>query len=492
MGNPETKYKIRHTTIESAALGFCRIQNILSNSKKLGKEKEYRAFMKDVIQHLRDKSSICDMGLLFNALTEKRHADVLLSLDNEEDPMIIQADSGGLQQITLGIKVTEQDKIDIYKRQAKYSTHSMSFDKMPILVDETARDQMGVSMSLNHSAKYFVRELLYESGFESGKNIIDQCQEIEKMPPDEVRSKILIILQGSAFEDYQEYSRGLFDSFNELPVEKRDKYYNYIGGISFGMSGITNYFELFDIYARAAIELTNVPEQFRGMLHFLGAGGMTKIGPLYALQDSYFGKDVHFTFDSTSRTSSSTYGIFTQLREKGDGLYMKKGKIGRKINATTLKFLDDVYQEFKPLLEKHFDYDISTLEKFRNTFSNYRDDGLRLIKELTDKYGDDKGTEYYVNGTGIADFLFWASETVKFFRILEEFHSGRFGLVTDKQIRKGLERLSTVENYDDYMKNHREFLRLLLKDKTLGNINVVETVDEFYGIVNSGIDDEEW
>jgi len=481
---------IKHTTIESASLSFARIQAILNNSKKLGKP-EYREFVQDVLYYLKHKTDNCDLGLLWNALTEKDNAETLISLSKPEDPFVIHADSGGLQQITLGIKVDEEGKQGIYKRQAMYSTESMSFDKMPILVDDSEKTD-GVSMSLDHSAKYFVRELLYDVGRESGFNVMDQCKAMAKLPEEDVKSKILVIIQGSRFEDYQEYARGLFSVFEELPEEERELYYKQIGGLSMGMSGITNYFDLIDLYCRAPKDLTAAPERFRNLIHFLGVGGPTKVAPLYAINSNFFGdRDIHYTFDSTSRTSCSTYGRFTENDKSRGYIKLKTCNLGRELNDQVYKHLEDVYNEFKPLLLKHFNYDISDIDKFRNIFSPYRDDKLRLSKELEEKFGEPQGAIEYLNCTSVSDFLHWCIELVKFYELLDVYSSGDFRPLNNKKLRLAVETLYKTTSYEDYMNTGiREFLHRSLSKIKLGNINIVETVEEFENKKVHPLDDE--
>ena len=484
---------IKHTTIESAVLSFARIQAILNNSKKLDLP-EYRAFVIDVLYHLKHKTKNCDLGMLWNALTEKDNEEVLIGLSKPEDKFIIHADSGGLQQITLGIKVDEAGKQGIYKRQAKFSTDAMSFDKMPIMVDESRKTE-NVSMSLDHSAKYFVRELLYDVGRESGYNVLDQCKAIAKIPKEEVNAKILVIIQGSKFSDYQEYARGLFSVFNELPEDERETYYDLIGGLSMGMSGITNYFDLIDLYCRAPKDLTAAPEKLRKTIHFLGVGGPTKVAPLYAIKPNFFGdRDIHYTFDSTSRTSCSTYGRFTENTKTRGHIKLKTCNLGRSVTPQVYKHLEDVKEEFGFLLEKHFPhYDISDIDKFRNIFSPYRDDKLRLSKELIKKYGDRDGSIAYMNCTSINDFLHWCIELVKFFELLDEYSTGEFRAINNKPLRHAINTLFKCETYEDYMQPAvREFMYLTLKDIKLGNINIVETVQDFENKKTVPMDEEGW
>lgn len=481
---------IKYTTIESATLSFARIKVILSND--LAGSKRYFNFIQDLIYDLKHRTKNCNMGLLWNALTEANDAKLLHSLSKPEDPLEIHADSGGLQIITLGYKVDEQGKRDIYTRQGKYSTHAMSFDKMPILVDESAKVE-GVSMSLNHSAKYFVRELLYDVGRESGYNVVEQCKTIAAIPYNERQGKVLIIIQGSEFRDYQEYARGLFSVFNELPEEERELYLKQVDGISMGMSGITNYFDLMDLYCRVPVELTAIPEKLRNLVHFLGVGGPTKIAPLYAINDNFFGKrDIHYTFDSTSRTSTATYGRST-INETTEGfINQKANKLGRKKSPEVQEHVEYIRTNFKHLFDKHFpEYDISNTDKFRNIFSSYRDDGLRLSKDLIDKFGEEEGRAQYIKCNSINDLMHWASELIKFFMLIDDYAKGEYRNLNDAKLRKCVYKLHDIKDYDEYMKN-REYFKLNLVNIRLGNINILETMEQFNDLKNQGILEEDW
>ena len=273
------KHKLKLTYISSAITSFARASGILESGKKIGKEKEYHGLMQDILYRIDGYSENCDHGTLWNALTEKSHKKILMGLhDPARDEMIVMADSGGLQQITLGINVTDEGRKDIFKRQAEFSTHAMNFDEMPVLVNESLREKFASQgggeqgLKMNHSIKYFIKELRYERGRESGENIkeqIDIILDFIKENPEKPTTKVLTIIQGWDIEDYNEYARGVFSVFNEMEEEEREKYYEHIGGISLGTSGIISYFRMFDLYCRAPIDLTEIPERFRNFIHIL-------------------------------------------------------------------------------------------------------------------------------------------------------------------------------------------------------------------------------
>ncbi len=484
---------IKKTTIESASLSFARIKGILTTAKDLGKEEPYRKFIMAVLKDLSDKSTSCNFGLLWNAWTEKRDADILMKLTHPENPVVIHADSGGLQEITLGIQYTKEDKTAIYERQGRWSTHAMSFDKMPIIVDY---EQGGSSVDMSN--RYFVKELIYEAGRESGLNVLEQCRVISEIPKEERKAKILVIIQGNTFEDYKEYAKGLFSVFDDLDKETKELYYKQIGGLSMGMSGTGNYFNLIDLILRSPVDFDMIPEELRNEIHFLGVGGITRVAPFFAIDDNFYGdRDIHFTFDSTSRTSSSTYGKFTKLEPKEDGGYRKKTlTTGRVYNKKVKDHLEDVYFENKINIEKYLtDRNIKCYEDFKEELSSYRSDGHRLFNDMI-KGGmtEPEARNIRLGSTLVSDFLHWVTELIKFFKMLDMYESGDFSLLSKKEFERAVVFIKGIKNYDEYMlPKNREFLRLILEPIKMSEINIVDKVEDINKNKHKlNIDDEEW
>jgi hypothetical protein len=484
---------IRKTTIESAALSFARIKGIISSSEAAGYGDEYKNFVKDVLLDLSTRSDNCEFGLLWNAWTEKGDAEMLMELTHPDNPVIIHADSGGLQEITLGLTLTPEDKQAIYTRQGKFSTRAMSFDKMPIVTDDGAKNT-----AVDMSTRYFVRDMLFEVGLESGQNVLNQCKLISELPVEERKSKVLVIIQGSNFEDYLEYARGLFSAFDDLDEATKELYYEQIGGLSMGMSGVSNYFDLIDLILRSPVEFTMVPEHLRNEIHFLGIGGFTRVAPIFAIQDDFFGKDrdVHYTFDSTSRTSAATYGKYTHLVEKEEGIYTKKTlQLGREYNKTVEMHVNRLYETYKHLFAKHLtDKPLKDVEDFRENFTPYRKDGLRLSSQMIKSGMSEEEARYMRLGvTLVSDFLHWSSEVIQFYKILDMYANKNFDVLGKAQYRKAIYHLSKVETYEDYMQEkNRGYLKLVLTEMKMSEINIVETKSDIKHKRAITIDDEEW
>jgi len=539
MNNP--KHKLKLTYIASAVATFTRATAILDSADKYGKKEEYKNLLTDILYRLDSYSDNCDLGTLWNALIEKSHKKTLYKFyDESKHRLMVQSDSGGLQQITLGIKVTDEDRKNIFRRQAEYSTHAMNFDEMPVLVNENLREKFEYKcaadqgIKANHSIKYFVKELRYDKGRASGFNIKEQIEvfmEFQKNNPHKDCAKVLVIIQGWDIEDYNEYARGVFSVFNEMEEKEREKYYEYIAGISLGTSGIISYFRMLDLYCRAPIDLTEIPERFRTLIHILGLGGNNKSGVLFALQDGFFGKEVHYTYDSTTLTSVSTFGRYTEIEEikcqrDGEDVSYIKAKgctLGRvKITPKIKKFMSEVQDEFEDLLDKHLGSGKLTRDEFRNKFSPWRDDEFTGIKDFENAFGGKdciKAREEYNNAISLNTFLHFALEAKTFMTILDHMKEGDFNSINDKEYRKALTTLSKIKNYDEYMQK-RDIFKLILgfnptpgsedekyhlenpgtnqnrNEKRASQMTYVETVEEFNRICENstaeGYEDDEW
>lgn len=476
------KNKLELTYISSAITSFARASSILESAKKIGKEKEYHGLMQDILYRLDEYSEHCGHGTLWNSITEKSNKKILQSLtDKNKKKLLVLTDSGGLQIVTLGISVSPEQQIESYQRQAEYSTHALNMDSMPVLVNEKLRDKFsskgggGQGLKLNHSIKYFIKELRYEKGRESGFNIkeqIDTFKEFKRKNPEKDIAKVLVIIQGWSLEDYNEYARGIFSVFEEMDEELREDYYSYIGGISLGTSGIISYFRMFDLYCRAPNDLTEIPEQFRSFIHILGLGGNNKSGVLFALQDNFFGKKVHYTFDSTTLTSASTFGRYTELTEREharDGEIISYNKqpiinLGRKLTPKVKKFVAEIQDEFEDLIIKNLGIGPLSRDEFRNKFSPWSDDNKTGIKDFENAHGG-KGCpiarEDYNNAISLNAFLHFALEAKTFMIVLDEMKNGDFHSISDKEYRKAMQLLSTIPTHKEYMKRRNEFKRIL-------------------------------
>jgi len=498
---------IKKTYIASAMTTFTRLHLIQRHAVKLNMTKEYDEFIQGVLFGLDDYTEHCGVGSLYNAFTEQATEDILIGLNTPEKTLMVQSDSGGLQVITLGKTMTPEIKLGIYKCQATFSSHAMSFDKMPILVDEAKRhtiagsNNAGQGMKMDHSLKYFVEELRFDAGRESGFNIKEQIEVFMKEKSD---TKVMVIVQGWEIEDYNEYARGVYSVFNEMPDAQKAEYFEYIGGLSLATSGIIPYFQMFDLYCRAPRDLTEVPEEHRKLIHILGLGGPSKSGVLFALNNDFFGKDVHYTFDSTSHTGASTFGKYTKLVDESfirDGeethsLKLVSGCLGRDKDAPDVaEFMQKTQDAYEDLLMNTIGGNKLSRKEFQEKYSPWREDGMTGIKPFQEKFGEIEGIRNHLNAISLQTYLHFAMELRTYFDQVELFRKGDFHSIPDKDYRWAMTKLSKIKTYEEYMEQ-RETFKIRLKNKRKSTMTKVATVADFERICKEkdeeGINEDEW
>jgi len=366
---------IKKTYISSAILSFGRIEAILKNAKKIGMYSEYLSLIRNTLDYINNYSTQCGHGVMWNALTEEPGLKDIVS-----NNIIVQADSGGLQVVTRGLGDDDSVKLGVYKNQLDECDYAMSFDKMPIQL----RDDASGLIKMNHSTKIFVRELIYPSGRESGFNIKKQ---IETFIKSKTETKVMVILQGYELEEYNEYARGVFSVFNELSKEDREEYYKHIAGISLGTTAVISYFNMLDMFCRAPVDLTNVPKQFCNTIHVLALGGISKLGVIFALNENFFGKDIHYTFDSTSMVSAPTFGKYTEVGECREGNRdVSSQSLGYDITESSINFTKEMQDKFEDSICTTLGISKMTRDDFRNKFSPFCDDLARTKTQIADKY----------------------------------------------------------------------------------------------------------
>lgn len=463
---------INKTYISSAILSFGRIEPILNNAKKFGMYSEYLSLIRSVLNHINNYSTHCGHGVMWNALTERPYLKEIV----KDDDIIVQADSGGLQVVTRGLGDDAETKLNVYKNQLDECDYAMSFDKMPIKL----RDDASGLIKMNHSTKIFVRELIYPAGRESGFNIKTQ---IETFIESNTKTKIMIILQGYELEEYNEYARGVFSVFNEMPKSLREKYYKHIAGISLGTTAVISYFNMLDMFCRAPVDLSNVPERFCNMIHILALGGMSKLGVIFALNDDFFGKDVHYTFDSTSMVSAPTFGKYTEISECREGYRdTSSTSLGYEITESSIKFTKEMQDVFEDIICSSLNIPKMTETDFRNTFSPFCDDLARTKTQIIDMYCDTKTpnemTKMYTDRTLVNHFLHFSMEFMKNMDMAEDITNNNYNSISDSTLKRVIKKLKSLKNHSEYMKN-REWFKLVLEGKRESSMEIVDTLDDF-------------
>lgn len=248
-------------------------------------------------------------GVLFNAYTERGTAKHVNDLFHG---YTIQADSGGLQMMTLGHgDIAESDKEKVYATQAEYSTVAMSFDQIPV---KTISDKQGY---LDAKSRYFDPSIFDECAIESGKNLAKQIQYfIDKKS----NAKPLLIVQGNGLEWYQKWAEL---ALKQVPKE----HWDHISGVSSSSFALGNGLKE-DIERVFAFSQLPVPDNMKKHCHLLGFGSMHRLIPAIQFRRSgLYSDDILFSYDSTKHTGGIARGQFqngpgiAQLRRVKDKMY---------------------------------------------------------------------------------------------------------------------------------------------------------------------------
>ena len=234
-----------------------------------------------------------EFSFLYNAYIEKHFGEVFHSQYRGKGINQIYADSGGLQIITLGKKVTPELKQLVYQSQGLYSDCAMSFDEIPVSIINSGRSSRS---ELNN--KYFDRSRFEWCARESGRNIKTQIETFIEMKSD---AKPMFIVQGG---DCASYSKWVELALEEIPQELHD----HIGGVAMGSGGIGNG-TLED--CKRAFYYTQLPlENKNKHLHLLGIGSVSRMIPFLAFVNNGLYKDIHLSYDSTTHTSGVEMGRY--------------------------------------------------------------------------------------------------------------------------------------------------------------------------------------
>lgn len=248
-------------------------------------------FTKEVFNDLNTFSQHHDVGILYNAMTEKQMVDVLK--DYHDVVHSIHSDSGGLQIAQQGKTLTLGVEEKIYAAQLEGSHVAMSFDFIPIKVIAPGDAKM------NMDIKRFIYTDVEEYGKKSGECVRRQLEYFANHS-NPYSTKPLVIVHGNSEEDYKRYFDALI---NEIPEE----FYSHIGGYALAGTGIgIGPLEAVDsIYS---FEMIDKPDEINKRIHFLGYGSLSRLVPVIMAYENGILGDYYISYDSTSHTSGPVYG----------------------------------------------------------------------------------------------------------------------------------------------------------------------------------------
>lgn len=255
-------------------------------------------------------------SILFNGYTERRLGEIISNKlsDITND---IYSDSGGLQVVTTGAKLTNEIKNNVYKTQAEFSSIGMSFDEIPVVIqgETSTRNDM--------TTRYFDPDILIEKARQSGKNLLEQ---INYFIDCKTKTKPMIILQGNNFETYKIW---LEEICNVVGLDKL----KYIKGIASGAAALGQK-PLEDVERMFILCQLQYPKELSSYhIHMLGVGSQSRLFPIKSmLKANLLNEEKLISYDSTTHTSALSLGNYYYDQKLLD--------VSRKNKKNTMLILD--------------------------------------------------------------------------------------------------------------------------------------------------------
>jgi len=362
-----------------------------------------------------------EFSVLFNAFTEEKIGAALQIY--KKAFYSIHSDSGGLQIVTLGKKMTPELYDKVYATQAKYSDIAMSFDEIPVIT--RGQSSMGSTRT-----RFFDASKIDEMARKSGKNITRQ---IQFFLDEKSKAKPFLIAHGNCRESFIQWVETMYD---EIPSHL----HKHIGGIS--ISGVAlGKGTLEDIqkayYAKDFLQYTK-------NIHLLGVGTTSRILPFLVLENSgYYGQDVHLSYDSTTQTA----GII-RCKSHVNGVEDVFGRI------MSVKF-ERKYKEVDALVGlANRGIDVDTF------FRTMRDKNMAYLKNKDGTFNEERVKNY------ATIILGWFMSSVddltgcinRFSRSMDEalHFAEKFGI--SREIST-IFKIKDIETFEEWSKSHRHVIK---------------------------------
>lgn len=283
-------------------------------------------------------------SILYNAFVEANLGDFISkSLSGYK---YLMADSGGLQIITRGKKITKELKDQVYKNQAKNSDVSFCFDEIPLF---TKNLSYGQSTRTNINGKYLVKEFIKPKAKETAQNIKRQIQIFDEMNS---KSKIMLICQGQDFDTYREYTETIV---NELTDYEISRIYGLAPSSACNGFGVLSRLDM--LYS---IKVLEIPEKLKKNIHLLGVGNYSTLLPLI-LNPNYFNFIKNLSYDSTSHSSKYIFGNYVNDNNQTINL-------GKCRNSLNYKIYQNIFEKYKKYFEL---FEINDFEYFFENYTQY-------------------------------------------------------------------------------------------------------------------------
>lgn len=266
-------------------------------------------------------------SILFNAFTESRVGEFLNEVPYGFSRMY--ADSGGLQMVTRGLEVTQEQKSEIYRVQSQ-ADFGFCFDQIPLSIKEGAPSNGSHRSQV--SSKVFNPDGLDECALATAKNVLEQTERFKGG-----KTKAFYILQGNTLDDMCRW----FDvGFKAIPEEN----FNFIQGLApAGTCMGAGVLESVDMVMAAHVLLDRYGPDIVGKhIHLLGFGSPTRLLPaVYLLRSGALGDGMHISSDSSSSSMCFVMGNYVDCT----------GQPCRRDYTRTMKVFSNFYDQMGHHLE---------------------------------------------------------------------------------------------------------------------------------------------
>ena len=361
-----------------------------------------------------------DISCLFNGFTEDSFGKS--TPDRGFDHVFV--DSGGLQVLTLGKKVTPEIKRGIYRTQAPHD-YAFCFDEMPVVLPEMASEDAR-TLRLRQEMRTYVSDLVPEKGKATAQNVLEQ---IKVFREEKAKARVLYIFQIQKEKDARAWAKEMLETIPEEDFE-------YIGGYAIAPlntgKGPRDFVEVLDGFRRAYKDFPEYAKKKR--LHLLGVGSPRRLSSVLAIVNSpIFPKEItHLSIDSTSLTSSLALGTMVNP-ETGTGY------------VTQAHAVEKTFDYFAPLLEKY--YTKQDIHDARLHVCN----NVRAVARIRDCKGKNERVEDICN---IMISLCPIHELVTFFDLCYNFVKRGY----DSKALDDLSKVTTEEEFDDWKNAFWQFM----------------------------------
>lgn len=269
-----------------------------------------------------------NVSCLYNAYIEKDwgehfHTNDKFGFDN------VYADSGGLQVVTRGMKISDDLKKEVYKKQEP-ANFSMCFDEIPVTTSMSGVHRAGIE------GKMFMVKNIEACATKTATNVKEQIEALKHVKD----NKVMYIIQGNSVQDMIKWADYSFVHFNT----------KNIGGLAMANTcmgfGTKETLDVIKSYKHIVEKYT-----INNQIHLLGVGSLERMKPVLNLMKSgYIDNKTIVSFDSSSCSMSLMMGRL--INTNGKNIVVKKDSTFENHVNNFVNFFHDIFLEHYPTLTK--------------------------------------------------------------------------------------------------------------------------------------------